>query len=103
MSTEFTASSTGEMAFVRYCRTAPCGARTSFEFGTVTNWEAVVAAARAGETFHPETGDWGSMDTDPVTAEDFEAMAASGRATFGVFPVTVAVGSGEMFRFAVEA
>lgn len=100
MSTEFTARSTGEMAFVRFCRTAPSGERTSFEFGTVTNWEAVVQAARAGETFVPEAGQ-GSMDTDPVTAEDFEAMAASGRATFGEFPVTV--GSGEMFRFGVEA
>lgn len=102
MSTEFTSRSTGETAFVRFCRTAPTGERTSFEFGTVTNWEAVVAAVEAGEVFVPEPGQ-GSMDSDPVTAEDFEAMVASGRATFGVFPVTVAVGSGEVFRFTVEA
>lgn len=102
MSTEFTSRTTGETAFVRFCRTSPCGARTSFEFGTVTNWEGVVAAVEAGEVFDPEPGQ-GSMATDPVTADDFRDMVASGRATFGVFGMTVEVGSGEMFRFTVEA
>jgi hypothetical protein len=100
MSTEFVSTTTEEVGFVRFCRTSPCGARTSFEFGTVSNFEAVVAAMRGGDRFVP----WGSgpLEGDPVTAEDVEAMVASGRATFGEFPVTVEVGSGEMFRFSVE-
>lgn len=101
MSTEFVTDTTEEVAFVRFCRTAPTGERTSFEFGTVSNFEACCTAADNGETFHPEGS---PMDTDPeFTRAGFEAMVVSGRATFGEFPVTVEVGSGAMFRFGVES
>lgn len=100
MSTEFRSRLSGEFAFLRFCRKAPSGEPTSFEFGTVTNFENVVAGLRAGETFE-SLGN--ALDSDPeMTAEAFEAMAASGRATFGEMSVTVEVGSGEMARFTLE-
>jgi len=98
MSTEFFSSVTGELAFVRWAGRS-LGA-TAFEFGTVTNWETVVRAARAGETFEPLGM---GLAGDPVTAAEFEALVVSGRASFGEFPVTVELGTGEMFRFSVEA
>lgn len=100
MSTEFVSRSTGEVGFVRFGRTAPTGERTSFEFGTMTNFEFVVGMLRAGDRFDPLGGS--PMESDPETVEDVERMVASGRATFGEFPVTVEVGSGDMFRFGVE-
>lgn len=100
MSTEFVSTTTEEVGFVRFCRTSPCGAGTSFEFGTMTNFEHVVRALRSGDAFVPVGGS--DMPGDPVTADDVERMVATGRATFGEFPVTVEVGSGEMFRFGVE-
>jgi hypothetical protein len=100
MSTEFRTRSTDELAFVRFCKTAPDGETTSFEFGTVSNFEAVCQAADAGDTFD---GDQGPLDSDPeFTRASFEAMVASGRATFGVFCATVALGSGDFFQFTVE-
>lgn len=99
MSTEFVSTTTEEVGFVRFGRTSPCGASTSFEFGTMTNFENVVRAMRGGERFVPLGTD---MVGDPVTAEDVERMVATGRVTFGEFPVTVEVGSGDMFRFTVE-
>jgi hypothetical protein len=99
MSTEFLSTTTGELGFVRFGRSA-AGFRTSFEFGTVTNFEQVLAAVRSGDRFEP-LGDI-TLDSDPETAEDLEALVANGRGTFGVFPIVVALGSGEMFRFTVE-
>lgn len=102
MSTEFMSATTDEVAFVRWGRTAPTGERTSFEFGTMTNFEGCCAAADNGETFICTQS---ALEGDPAewTRETFEAMAASGRATFGDFPIVVAVGSGEMWRFTVES
>jgi hypothetical protein len=103
MSTEFRTATTDELAFVRFCgRRAGQeidGFRTCFEFGTQTNFRNVVRAVQQGETFIP---DQSSLAGDPVTVEDFLCMFSNGRATFGQFPVTVEVGSGEMFRFTVE-
>lgn len=100
MSSEFRNSHTGEFAFLRWGKTAPGGEPTSFEFGTITNFENVLAAIERGETF--ETLGNG-LESDPeLTVESFKEMAASGRATFGEMPVTVEVGSGELYRFTVE-
>lgn len=100
MSTEFVATYTQELAFVRYCRTSPDGHRTSFEFGTISNFEACCQATDHGEFFTPVGT---PLPCDPTfTRAGLESMVASGRATFGEFPVTVAVGSGEMFRFTQE-
>lgn len=98
MSTEFLSSTTGDLGFVRWFAGRDRGA--CFEFGTVTNWETVVAWVRAGDRFDPLGGF--TMDGDPVTAEDFEELVVSGRATFGEFSVTVEVGSGEMARFTLD-
>lgn len=99
MSTEFVSTLTGDVGFVRFGRTAPDGSRTSFEFGTVSNWELVRSWVAAGDTFEPlgstEELDFSSVDT-------LDELVASGRATFGEFPVTVEVGSGDAFRFGVE-
>lgn len=97
MSTEFTSTVTGEVGFVRW---SGSGNGVSYEFGTMTNWEAVRAAMEAGESFAPEGGC--TMDSDPATAADMERLVVDGRATFGQFPVTVELGSGEMFQFTVE-
>lgn len=100
MSTEFRTTTTEEVAFVRFGRTAPSGESTSFEFGSVSNFEACCAAADAGETFF---GDQGPLDSDPeFTRAGFEAMAASGRATFGEFPFTLELGSGDAVRLFTE-
>lgn len=96
MSTEFLSRTTGEMGFVRWAG----GMGGRFEFGTVTNWETVVAWVRAGDRFDP-LGGW-TLEGDPVTAEDFEELVVSGRASFGEFSVTVEVGSGEMARFTMD-
>jgi hypothetical protein len=97
MSTEFTSATTGETMFVRWA--ANHGA--AFEFGTVSNFEQVAAQMRAGDTFTPENG--AAMDVDPATEQQLNELVVAGRVTFGQFPVTVAAGSGEMFRFTVEA
>lgn len=100
MSTEFRTVTTDQLAFVRFGKTAPDGERTSFEFGSVSNFEACCTAADRGETF---VGDQGPLDSDPeFTRAGFEAMVASGRATFGVFPATVALGSGDAVTFTQE-
>ena len=98
MSTEFTSNTTNELAFVRWSGRRGCG--VCYEFGTMTNFETVSRALRAGERFEPVGGY--AMDSDPTTAEQLDALAVAGRVTFGDFPVTVEVGSGEMFRFTVE-
>jgi len=101
MSTEFRTTTTDEMAFVRFCRSNESGtARTSFEFGTVTNFERVCAGCDAGETFF---GDQGPLDSDPeFTRAGFEAALVDDRVTFGTFPFTVEVGSGDAFRMTEE-
>jgi hypothetical protein len=70
-----------------------------FEFGTVSNFERVLRLMRRGERF---VSLGMSMDVDPKSADDLERLMVDGRVTFGDFPVTVEVGSGEMFRFSVE-
>lgn len=97
MSTEFLSTVTDETAFVRFFGGVAQG--TCFEFGTMTNFENVSAAMRAGEEFVPLGSD---LEDDPFTADDLDALVMAGRVTFGEFPVTVEVGSGEMFRFTVE-
>lgn len=96
MSTEFLSQTTGELGFVRYAG----GSQTRFEFGTMTNWETVTSWVRSGDRFEALGGC--SLDGDPVTAADLEALVVSGRASFGQFPMTVEVGSGEMARFSLE-
>lgn len=115
MSTEFVSTTTNELAFVRWCHTSPDGHRTSFEFGTISNFEACCDEAIIAEGYNrlaealmlPTVPAFeplgGSLDSDPeFTKAGIEAMVASGRATFGEFPITVAVGSGDMFRFTFE-
>lgn len=105
MSTEFvsrTSRSFGdaaslELGFVRFSGGRRRG--VLFEFGTVTNFERVLRLMRRGEKFVPVGTD---MDVDPDSADDLERLMADGRVTFGAFPVTVAVGSGELFNFTVE-
>lgn len=76
MSTEFVSTTTDEMAFVRFCRTSPDGFRTSFEFGTVSNFEACCQAADHGETFTPMGQ---TLPCDPTfTRAGLEAMVATG-------------------------
>jgi hypothetical protein len=53
-----------------------------------------------GEVFVPFDGP--GMDGDPVDRASLEALMVAGRVSFGRMPVTVAIGSGEMFRFGVE-
>jgi len=73
---------------------------TRFEFGTMTNWEAVRAAAASGDTFEHWSGE---CEGDPDgTAEWFDTIVRNGRASFGDFGITVEVGSGELWRFTVE-
>ena len=95
MSTEFVSTVTGELGFVRWAGGQGC----RFEFGTMTNWENVVAWVGAGDRFVPVGVD---LDGDPVTVDDFNRLVLSGRASFGDFPVTVELGSGEMTRFTLE-
>ncbi|MFD9964898.1 hypothetical protein [Amycolatopsis sp. NPDC058986] len=97
MSTEFRSAATGELMFVRWSgRSADI--TTAIEFGTITNFE-YAAAARAGDTFLPIGM---PLDDDPASAADLVDLVTNGRATFGQFPVTVEVGSGEMWRFTVK-
>lgn len=100
MSTEFVLTDDPEfVGFVRWAG-APTG-QPRFEFGTVTNFETVVRMIRNGFEFEPLGG--GRLASDPeMTPEGIEWLVAEGRATFGEFPITVAVGSGDMFRFGVE-
>jgi hypothetical protein len=96
MSTEFRTTSTDEMAFARWFAGSDRGA--AFEFGSMTNFERCCSAADAGDTF---TGDDGSRQA--FTRQDFEAMAADGRATFGEFCCTFEMGSGDFMTFFEEA
>jgi len=70
----------------------------AFEFGTMTNFERVRRLAELGETF---VG-LGSTLVPFTTAAELDQLVADGRVTFGDFPVTVAVGSGTLWRFTVE-
>lgn len=97
MSTEFTSTATDELAFVRFFGGA--GRGTCFEFGTVSQFERVLAAMEAGEQFLP-VGE--CLDLDPDTADELRSLMADGRVTFGEFGVAVEAGSGELFRFTVE-
>lgn len=99
MSTEFSSTATDELAFVRFAGSADGVRCTCFEFGTFSQFERVTAAMRAGETFVPLTDD---LADDPTSADDLDALVVAGRVTFGRFPFTVEVGSGELFRFTVE-
>jgi len=98
MSTEFASTATDSLAFVRFFGGTDRG--TCFEFGTVSQFERVTAAMRAGETFAPLGGD---LAGDPTDAGSLEALLVAGRVTFGEFGVTVEAGSGEMFDFTVES
>lgn len=95
MSTEFTETVSGETFFVRFYGGPARG--SVFEFGTMTNFENVCRMFDNGFEFESVYGDspFGSR-------QDVEDAVVAGRVTFGEFPVTVAVGSGEMFRFGVE-
>lgn len=100
MSTEFRTTTTDEMAFVRFCRASDSGHRTSFEFGTMTNFENVLTACDRGETFR---GDQPGLDSDPeFDRAGFEQAMVDGRVTFGEFGVTVELGSGDAARFSLE-
>lgn len=98
MSTEFVSRVTRNLGFVRWGAGPTVGCR--YEFGTITNWENVTSWVRAGDQFYPLGPS--SMDSDPVTAEDFEQLVVTGRASFGEYPVTVAVGSGDIAKFETE-
>lgn len=103
MSTEFH-SEDDQFAFLRWgCRTDHHvgGERTAFEFGTITNFEKVLMALEQGQTFKPYDGSPLASDP-PMTVNAFLDMARTGRATFGEMSITVAVGSGELWRFTVE-
>lgn len=98
MATDFTTTSTDEVAFVRFFGGPDRGA--CFEFGTVTNFEAVCRAADQGEQFVPCGA---PMDTDPeFTRAGLERAVVEGRVTFGEFPVTVEAFSDAAFRFTTE-
>ncbi len=97
MATDFTSTATNRLAFARWFGGTDRG--TLFEFGTVSQFERVTAALRAGETFAPVGAD---LDGDPTTAEDLEQLLVAGRVTFGEFPVTVETGTGELFDFTEE-
>lgn len=99
MSTEFVSDTTEELAFVRFARRGENGTGPSFEFGTMSNFEDVCRAFDQGETFSPLGSD---LPGDPTNRAELEAALLDDRVTFGVFPVTVEVGSGDMFRFSVE-
>lgn len=108
MSTTFTSDTTEETAFVRWCgRRDADGGVTCFEFGTVSNFEAVMAACDAGETFSGDDGSRGPGQfrvPDPeFTRAGFEQAVVEDRVSFGEFCFTVEVGSGDMFRFTVES
>lgn len=105
MSTEFTSTTTEQVGFVRFAGSVEGtdGERvrcTMFEFGTVSQFERVCSAMRQGDRFEPFGG--GPCNGDPETVEDLERLVVEGRVTFGRFPVTVEVGSGQMFDFTVE-
>lgn len=102
MATEFVSTLTGECGFVRFCRSSRINPeqRTSFEFGTVTNWEAVRAEFQMGGSFEPFGG--GSLEGDPTTLEELEQLLLDDRVTFGVMAVTVELGSGQATRFTQE-
>ncbi|MEU4674695.1 hypothetical protein AB0F91_43805 [Amycolatopsis sp. NPDC023774] len=78
MSTEFV-SQTTEVG-VR-----PMGRRRSpqLEFGTLTNFERILASFRAGDTFAPVGG---CAEEDPTTAEELEQLMVDGRVALGQFP-----------------
>jgi hypothetical protein len=98
MSTEFVSASDAAMddwdatAFVRWSRRGG----TAFEFGTVTNFEQVRSLLGLGEWFV------GLGDGELTTVDQLDSLLLEDRVTFGEFPVTVALGSGTMFRFTVE-
>lgn len=96
MSTEFYTELDEGTQFVRYAGRNG----VSYEFGTVSNYERVRSFLEAGQVFEPLGAS--DMQTDPQTPADLDQLVAEERATFGEYPVTVAVGSGEMFRFGVE-
>lgn len=98
MATEFVSTTDPTVQFVRFFGGASRG--VCFEFGTVTNFERVCTSADNGSAFWPNTGP--QMPGDPNTRQDFERLCREGRVTFGEFPVTVCVGTGELFRFTVE-
>lgn len=107
MSTEFCSTTTEEVLFVRWYAGPDRGA--CFEFGTVSNFEAVCEAVDGGETFYeavPSTlegpGRRASRLDVLSTRECLEELCAAGRVTFGEFPITVAMFSEEYFRFGLE-
>lgn len=101
MSTEFTQpGQTDDTEFVRWSGNSTTGPGTAFEFGTITNLERVLASFDCGITFEPLGA---PMADDPTDRASLEALVISGRVTFGEFPVTVEVGSGQSFRFGEEA
>ncbi len=97
MSTEFRSQTTDELAFVRWAGKVDGRLCPRFEFGTVTNWEQCRHAADEGEIFF-------ALGEDPSGFEPewFDEVVVDGRASFSEFPITVEVGSGELFRFGVE-
>lgn len=102
MSTEFSSDTTDELAFVAFAGgpVAPC-----LEFGTMTNFEAVCTALDAGDTFSGLgfPAELNGVPSTVTSRSQLEALVVEGRVTFGRFPVVVALGSGEAFRFSFEA
>ena len=72
--------------------------RSLLEFGTVTNFEEVCTMMDMGFTFSPV----GSSDDRTGSRETLEAAMVRGEIRFGQFPVTIALGSGDSFRFSEE-
>jgi hypothetical protein len=98
MATDFVnAQDFDQLAFVRFWGGTARG--VLFEFGTVSQFERVTAALRTGADVLP-LGQ--RLDGDPVTADDLDRLLVAGQVTFGQFPVTVEVGSGNLFNFTVE-
>jgi hypothetical protein len=97
MATDFVNRTTNELGFVRFYGGDARG--TLYEFGTVSQFERVLAALRAGEVFDALGR---RMLDDPTTARRLSDLMADGRVTFGEFPVTVEVGSGDLFNFTTE-
>ena len=106
MSTEFFCDQLDEpvfdVRFARWCTSAArgeeVGRRDLLEFGTVTNFEEVCQMMDMGFTFSPV----GMSDDRTDSRASLEAAMARGEVTFGEFPMTIRLGSGEHFRFTEE-
>ncbi|WP_378736026.1 hypothetical protein [Nocardia brasiliensis] len=95
MSTEFSFNNNGGLAFVRWGR----GNDLGYEFGTISNFEYVLAELESGAELESEQD---LLESDPTTAAKLKEAVVDGRVTFGEFPVTLLLRSGDLYRFTVE-